>query len=106
MKRLFKTLSLMTLLILFPLTISALAIDNPISSNTFGQFIVRLINLVRTISLLVAPIMIIIAGYFFVTSMGNPEKIQTAQRLILWTVIGMIIVLSASALVTLITTIF
>jgi len=49
--------------------------------------------------------MIIVAGYYFVTAAGDPEKIQTAKRIILWTLIGLLVLFCATGLIELLKTV-
>ena len=59
------------------------------------ELIDNIINVIFTLGLAIAPIMIIIAGYYFITAMGQPEKINTAKKIILWTLIGLLVLFSA-----------
>ncbi len=43
----------------------------------------------------IAVIIVIIAGFFYVTSNGNPQQVTRAKNAILGAVIGLIVVLSA-----------
>ena len=42
---------------------------------------------------------IIYGGYFYITSQGNPDKIVKAKSTILYSIIGLIVALSAFAIV-------
>lgn len=97
-----KTLIIAALLI--PLASYAISIPNPLTTNDFQELINRIINLVFTIGLALAPISIIIAGILFMTAQGEPGKIQTAQNIIKWTFIGLIILICSKAIVELIKT--
>jgi len=46
--------------------------------------------------------MIIVAAFYFLTSGGDPEKVRTAKRIILWTFIGLIIVLLGKGIISII----
>ena len=48
----------------------------------------------------IAPVMLIIAGFLFVTSGGSPERVQTAKKMMLYTLIGLVIILLAKGLIT------
>ena len=48
---------------------------------------------------IVAVIMIIIGGFYYMTSQGEPQRVQRGKNTILYGIIGMIIVLSAFAIV-------
>ena len=39
----------------------------------------------------IAAIMLIVAGFYFVTAAGDPAKIEQAKKMIIWTLIGLLI---------------
>lgn len=92
------------LAVVLPLTSFAVRIPNPLNSNDFQTLIDRLVDLVFTAGLALAPISVIIAGILFMTAQGEPGKIQTAQNIIKWTFIGLLIIVCSKGLVTLIRT--
>jgi hypothetical protein len=86
--------------LLVPFIISAAVTINPIISKTnVWQIIEGVIDFVFWISIPIAGIMIILAGYFFVTSVGDPEKISAGKKLIFYVAIGLLIVLLAKGLI-------
>ena len=58
-----------------------------------------LTNLLFTILLIVAVIFIILAGYYFVTSQGDPDKAGKARNFVLWALVGIAVAVAAKALV-------
>ena len=42
--------------------------------------------------------MLVYSGFLFVSAQGNPEKLATARKAIMWTIIGAVVVLGASVL--------
>lgn len=72
---------------------------NPLECENIYCVIDRLINFTLILAFGIAPIMIIISGYCFITSMASPEKIANAKKLILYTIIGLIIIVCAKSLV-------
>ena len=74
-------------------------IENPLGTNTFEGLINNIINYLFTISLVIAPLMFIFAGFLFVTAEGKTEKVEKAKDLIWWTIIGFVIILLARGLV-------
>jgi len=56
-------------------------------------------NWLLTILLIVAAIFIIIAGFYFVTAMGDPAKVATARQFILYALIGVAVGLASKGLV-------
>jgi len=106
-KYLTKTLFVLSLFIcLIPSMGQAVTIENPLGYNDFWQLIDKLINFVFYLSIGITPIMIIVAGFYFITADGEPEKINTAKKIILWALIGFLIVLSAKGLISLFGEIF
>ena len=77
----------------------SVTIKNPLIYNTFWELINHLINLAFFIAVGVAPLMIIVSGFFFISSGGEPEKVQKAKKMIMWTLIGFAIVVCAKALI-------
>jgi hypothetical protein len=70
-------------------------IDNPLGSTTITQFIKDVLDIVITIGVPIAVVMIIIAGLRFVTAGGNEANISRARTMLLWTVIGTAVLLGA-----------
>lgn len=60
---------------------------------------VDLVNFFIGFSVLVAVALIVVAGYTFITSAGDPEKVEKAQKTITAAVVGMIIVFLARAII-------
>lgn len=90
----------------FALPVKALTIINPITATTFEELIEAIVNLIFYLGMLIAPIMFIFAGIFFITAAGDSEKIQKAKNMIWWTVIGLILVIMAKGIIEVIQDIF
>ena len=91
----------------FPLTVQAdVTIDNPLQWNSFWELINKIIDFIFYLSLGIAPIMIIVAGFYFITAAGDPAKIEIAKKIILWTLIGLLVIMSAKGLIALFGQIF
>ena len=50
--------------------------------------------------------MFIVSGIFFITAAGNPEKIQKARNVALWTGIGLALIIMAKGIVIVLQDIF
>jgi hypothetical protein len=72
---------------------------NPLACTTFSECIEKITSFILWIGIAIFPIIIIIAGFLFITSGGDPEKVRTAKRIIFWSFIGLIIVLSGKGIV-------
>ena len=78
---------------------------SPISATSVEALIEGITNWIFYIAIVLAPLMIIIGAFMFMTSAGDPTKVQTAKKLIIWTVIGFAIILFSKGLISLIRTI-
>jgi len=93
-------LILISFLLLIPLTtILGVRLENPIGAENFGELIDRIIDIFFTLALFVTPLMIVIAGLLFVTAAGNPNQVQTARNILLYSLIGFLIILVAKGIV-------
>lgn len=59
----------------------------------------QIVNWLFGILLVVAALFLILAGYFFVTAQGDPDKISKARTFVLYAMIGVMIGILAFALV-------
>ena len=62
----------------------------------------NLTNWLFSILLIIAAIAIIVAGYFFVTAAGDPDKTKTARNFVLYALIGVLVGVVAKGLVVLV----
>ena len=85
--------------LVLPMSVLAVTIENPLKAKTFGGLINNLISFIFWIALALFPLMIVIAGIYFVTAAGNPEQIEKAKSIILYTLIGFIVILVAKGFI-------
>lgn len=79
---------------------AVIEIRNPLKAENFLELLDAIIDFIAYyLAPPIAVIMIIVAGFHFVTAIGDPEKINTAKRIILWVLIGLLVILSAEALI-------
>jgi hypothetical protein len=81
----------------------SVCISNPIHSSSFEDLLDNVINFIFWIGMALAPIMVIIAGFNFITAAGNPAKVATARNILIWTAVGVLIILMAKGLTAVIT---
>ena len=74
-------------------------IDNPITSETFGEFMGKIAKWLFNVALVVAPIMFVIGGFYYITAQGDPAKIKKAGDLITWTAIGLIVIMLTNGII-------
>jgi len=87
---------LLTGLLSFPFLIHAQKIKNPLgSTNDLFGFLEKIIEAMLQLGAVLAVIVVIYAGFLFVTAQGDEGKIKTAKNALLYTVIGLAILLGA-----------
>jgi len=74
-------------------------LESPIEHENFGDLIDAIIKFIFNIALVLAPLLIVIGGFYFVAAAGDPSKIETGKRIILYTLIGFLIILISRGLV-------
>jgi len=75
-------------------------IQGPLQFNTLGEIISRVVNFfLIPISGVILLLVFIWAGYDFMTSEGNPEKIKSAQAKITTGIIGIVLLVLAFLIV-------
>jgi hypothetical protein len=86
---------------------TALATTAPTTAPTIDimEMLGRITDWLFAILLIIGAIWIIIAGYYFVTAQGDPDKTKTARNFVLYALIGVLIGFAAKGLVMLVGTI-
>lgn len=74
-----------------------ISIENPLTATSVEALVGSIINFLVIVALALSSLMIVIAGYHFVTAGGDPKKIDTAKKIILYTLIGLGIIMFAKA---------
>lgn len=74
-----------------------------VGSTTVGQFIQRILDILLTLAGIVAVVFIIIGAYMYITSRGAEDQAKSGRKTMLYAIIGLIAVLLAYTLVSLIT---
>jgi membrane protease YdiL (CAAX protease family) len=103
MKYNFKIIFLILLFSLsVPFSAKAITFGPPFGTESSEKLIDTIANFIFWVAMAIVPVMIIVAGYYFLTSGGEPEKIRTAKRIIFWTIVGFVIVLLAREIISII----
>ncbi|MFA5080581.1 MAG: hypothetical protein WC472_03070 [Candidatus Paceibacterota bacterium] len=77
---------------------SSAIISNPLSVTTLPSLLCIIFDGLVYLGAPVLGFVILLAGISWLTSMGDPSKIKTAQSAITFAVIGLIVVLSSKAI--------
>lgn len=80
---------------------AAIEITNPLDYDTFEELIQAIIVFLRNLALVVTALVIVLAGFYFVTAAGDPAKVTRARQMIFYALIGLAIVLAAEGIVAL-----
>ena len=70
-----------------------------VSNVTLLELVVNILNWVIAFSAVLSVVMVISAGFQYITSMGNEEKIGKATSTLIFAIIGMVIVFIAPLLI-------
>jgi type IV secretory pathway VirB2 component (pilin) len=70
-----------------------LGIENPLKADSFTELLENIITWVTGIASTVAILMVIIAGFQYMTSGGDESKTKSALNTIKWSLIGLVIIL-------------
>ncbi|OGE88408.1 MAG: hypothetical protein A3J07_01275 [Candidatus Doudnabacteria bacterium RIFCSPLOWO2_02_FULL_49_13] len=73
--------------------------QNPLSSGTLGELMIKMMTGFLEISGTLALLMIVISGFRYITSQGNDEQTEKAKTSLQWAVIGLAIALLAYVIV-------
>lgn len=77
-------------------------ICSPIGYTKPEQLVKAITNWIFWIALIVAPIMIIASAFIFLTSAGDPGKTKLGRDMIMWTVIGLAVIMGSKLIVALV----
>ena len=80
-------------------------LDNPLKDEygTLDKLIGALLKIIIKIGIPIAALFLVYAGFMFVTSRGEPKKLDTAKSIFWWTVVGTAIVVGAEVIRTVLT---
>ncbi|MDD4531550.1 MAG: TrbC/VirB2 family protein [Candidatus Pacebacteria bacterium] len=82
----------------------AMAADIDVEDNAVTKTIDNITSWIVNVSLIIAILMYVIAGYFWVIDNGNLESVKMAKNMILSATIGLAIILIARSLVSIVKT--
>ncbi len=85
----------------FPLLVlgnEGFVLENPLRHDSFEEIIEAITNLIFWIGIILAPPFVLLGAFYIMTSGGVTDRVQTGQRILLYTVIGFIIIMLARAI--------
>jgi hypothetical protein len=78
---------------------SETTIVNPLTTNSFDEIIDRVINFLFYVAMVVVPLMVIVGAFFILTAADDPKKAEQGRQIIFYTIIGLLVVLFAKGLI-------
>jgi len=99
MKKFFAFLLLVSSILFLVSSVKAVQIDDPLNAGDFTTLIDRISNGIGAVIGGLAVVVLLIAGIYFLTSGGNPERMQLAKRYLTYAIIGIVVALLASTIV-------
>lgn len=87
---------------IIPVIAETITIKDPLQGRKAEDIITSITTLLRTLSIGIGTIMIIISGLMYITSAGSQERIEKAKKTMFYTVIGTAIVILASFIIELV----
>ncbi len=69
------------------------SIQNPISATSFDQLAEAIIDWVAAIGISISVVVIIYAGFLFMTAGGVEDKITRARKTLIWALVGLAILI-------------
>ncbi len=70
-------------------------LNNPTTVDNLTAFIKAILDIVLTIGVPIVALAIIYSGFLFVQAQGNSEKISTAKKTLMYTLVGAAILLGS-----------
>ncbi|HEU4677241.1 MAG TPA: pilin [Candidatus Paceibacterota bacterium] len=78
------------------------ALCNPLHATSISELIANIIDVILVFATPLIVLMIMYAGFLFVTARGNEGQVESAKKALLWSVVGGVIVLGARIISTVI----
>lgn len=73
-------------------------LKNPLHFNSIPELLAQLLDLVVMVAVPIAILFLIYAGFLFVSARGSEEKLTKAKSVLLYTVIGIALIVGAALL--------
>ncbi len=80
----------------------SLIFENPITSTDFEQLALQILGYLEKVAVSVCIIMFFWGAFVMLTATGDPEKIKTARKVLIYAAVGLAVILLASSMPSLI----
>lgn len=72
-------------------------------TDNLGDLIIKYINFILPYLTLAAFVGFVVAGFFYVTAYGNEEQLGKAKKILIWSAVGLILVIASYSITQLLT---
>ncbi len=72
-------------------------------TDNLGDLIIKYINFILPYLTLAAFVGFVVAGFFYVTAYGNEEQLGKAKKILIWSAVGLILVIASYSIIQLLT---
>ena len=87
-----------SMLIAIPVFGVEFLIENPLGETSdISTLLSNIVNFLIKLAIPISAILIVYAGFLYITSAGNEEKVKTAQKALIWALVGFAVILIASS---------
>ncbi len=75
-------------------------LENPLGrSETIWGFLTNLLHALLPLFIVIAVFFIVWSGFQFLTAQGNPQKLETARNTLIWTLVGVAIIVGVDVII-------
>ena len=79
-----------------------ISLENPLKYATFKELVQAVISFFLWLAVALTPLLIIVGAFYLMTAAGDPKKIETGRNIILWTCIGLAVILFSWGIIALV----
>lgn len=92
--------TIMLAVVVVPCITFAATLENPLKAQSFTELINSVLEVIIAIGVPIAALFFVYAGFEFVTSQGDPKKLDTAKSMFFWTCVGTALIVGANVVLT------
>ncbi len=74
-------------------------VSNPIATSDFSILLTNFLKWILSVAGALALLMLITGGVFYITSSGNDQRVETAKKMITWTLMGLVLILASYSII-------
>lgn len=82
--------------------ITSISLYNPLGTTSLTAVVDKIINFLLQIGIPVAVVMVLVGGFQMIVSAGNPDKVSSGKKTILYAAIGLVVLLAAKSIIVII----